>query len=469
MTALATALSTATTPTVLPAQLIEKYSVAGPRYTSYPTALMFTEDFGADDYQQRLQKARKAVAGLSLYVHLPFCRRLCYYCACNKVVTKDPEAAERYLQYLKREIELVSNLTGKRRPVNQLHFGGGTPTFLSDSQLIELVHSLASHFNISDSDRREYSIEIDPRTVTADRLALLRGLGFNRLSFGVQDTDPDVQQAINRVQSTAELTELVGAARAYRFRSISFDLIYGLPRQSCQTLSKTLDDVIALEPERISLYQYAHLPDRFPPQRAIERQTLPSSAEKLAMLQLASKTLADAGYQHIGMDHFVRNDDDLAICQRAGRLQRNFQGYSTAMAPDLIGLGVSSISEVGDCFAQNAKDLDQYYHALEQNQLPTERGCSKTWDDEVRGYIIKELACNLHLSSQALLQRFGLSLSEAFADELKRLESFVQDGLVELSAAGIQVTETGRMMLRNVCMVFDQYLDTHPGKYSKTL
>lgn len=456
-------------PQLFPNDLIEKYSVPGPRYTSYPTALTFDPGFNADDYCQRLREARKAAAGMSLYVHLPFCRRLCYYCACNKVVTKDPDAAARYLQYLKREIQLVSALTGKRRPINQLHFGGGTPTFLSDSQLIELIHSLASHFNISDSERREYSIEIDPRTVTPDRLALLRGLGFNRLSFGVQDTDPEVQKAINRVQSTTELTALVGAARAYRFRSISFDLIYGLPRQTCQTLARTLEDSIALAPDRISLYQYAHLPERFPPQRAIERQTLPDSAEKLAMLQLASHTLAEHGYQHIGMDHFVRSDDDLAVCQRSGRLQRNFQGYSTAMAPDLIGLGVSAISAVGDCFAQNSKDLDEYYHALEQGHLPTQRGCLKSRDDRIREYIIMQLACNLHLSSQALYQRFGVSLSESFAAELKHLEILADDGLVEVSAGGIQVTERGRMMLRNVCMVFDQYLHQHAGQYSKTL
>ena len=449
--------------------LIAKYSTQGPRYTSYPTALEFSEQFTVTDYEQHLNTARNDAAPLSLYVHVPFCRWLCYYCGCNKVVTKKPGAGREYLDHIAIEIALLSQRIGNTRQVSQLHFGGGTPTYLDDAELTELIHLLACHFNLGDGKQREYSIEIDPRTVTPDRLALLRGLGFNRLSFGIQDTDPDVQRAINRTQRTEQITELVGAARSYRFSSISFDLIYGLPKQNCDTLNRTLDDVIALLPDRIALYHYAHLPTRFPAQRAIEKHTLPSSVEKLAMLRLANERLIEAGYIYIGMDHFVRPNDELARCQKEGHLQRNFQGYSTTLAPDVLGIGVSAISAIGDCYAQNSKDLTDYYRQLDAGQLPVDKGLIKSPEDQLRAYVIMQLACNLNISTQVFAEKFNISFWEKFADIQPKLEEMQQDGLIIIEHASITVTELGRMMLRNVCMVFDQYLKTQTQSYSKTI
>jgi oxygen-independent coproporphyrinogen-3 oxidase len=402
-------------------------------------------------------------------VHLPFCRWLCYYCGCNKIVTKKPGVARKYLDHLAIEIELLAKHIGLTRPVSQLHFGGGTPTYLDDAELTELIHLLASHFNLDANLDREYSIEIDPRTMTADRLALLKGLGFNRLSFGIQDTDPQVQQAINRVQHTEQIIELVNAARTYRFNSISFDLIYGLPHQSVDSLNHTLDEVIALLPDRIALYHYAHLPSRFPAQKAIVRHNLPSSLEKLAMLRLATNRLMAVGYVYIGMDHFVRPDDELAICQENGHLQRNFQGYSTTLAPDVLGIGVSAISAIGDSYAQNTKDLDEYYQKLDHGQLPIDKGLIRSREDQIRAYVIMQLACNLRVSTLAFAEKFKISFWEKFAETRPELEQMQQDGLITIEHASITITEAGRMMLRNVCMVFDQYLKQHTQSYSKTI
>jgi oxygen-independent coproporphyrinogen III oxidase len=449
--------------------LIAKYSTQGPRYTSYPTALQFSDQFTTANYEQYLDAARIDSAPLSLYVHIPFCRRLCYYCGCNKIVTKKSGVGREYLDHIAIEIDLLSKQIGNTRHVSQLHFGGGTPTYLDDAELTELIHLLASHFNFDDNQEREYSIEIDPRTVTPDRLALLRGLGFNRLSFGIQDTDPQVQKAINRVQRTEQIIELVGAARAYRFSSISFDLIYGLPLQTYESLNKTLDDVIALLPDRISLYHYAHMPTRFAPQRAIERQTLPDSYEKLAMLRIANERLIAAGYIYIGMDHFVRPDDELARSQKDGHLQRNFQGYSTSLAPDVLGIGVSAISSIGDCYAQNSKDIADYYSKLEAGQLPVDKGLTKTKEDQIRAYVIMELACNLRVSTQIFANKFNIPFWEKFADTQPKLAEMQRDGLVIIDQEGISITEQGRMMLRNVCMVFDQYLSDQTERYSQTV
>jgi len=459
------------TPTVLAfdPSLVAKYSIQGPRYTSYPTALLFNEQFTLANYEHHLDTAGTDSAPLSIYVHIPFCRWLCYYCGCNKVVTKRRGVTRQYLDHLAIEIALLSKRIGASRQVTQLHFGGGTPTYLDDAELTELVHLLASHFNLDANQEREYSIEIDPRTVSPDRLALLRGLGFNRLSFGIQDTDPHVQQAINRVQHTEEIIALVGAARAYRFNSISFDLIYGLPRQNCTTLNHTLDDVIALLPDRIALYHYAHLPARFAAQKAIERHNLPSASEKLAMLSLATTRLIEAGYVYIGMDHFVRPEDELAQCQKEGHLQRNFQGYSNTLAPDVLGIGVSAISAIGDSYAQNSRDISDYYKKLDAGQLPIDRGVIKSTEDQIRAYVIMQLACNLRVSAQAFTDKFSISLWEKFADVQPKLEEMQQDGIVIIEHDGITITETGRMMLRNVCMVFDQYLNAHTQSYSKTI
>ncbi|CAA0090474.1 Oxygen-independent coproporphyrinogen III oxidase [Zhongshania aliphaticivorans] len=449
--------------------LVAKYNTQGPRYTSYPTALKFNDDFTIANYDYYLNQARNTPSPLSLYVHLPFCRWLCYYCGCNKIVTKKPGVAREYLTHLAKEIELLAKRVGKTRKVSQLHFGGGTPTYLDDGELTELIHLLARHFNFDDSKQREFSIEIDPRTVNSDRLALLRGLGFNRLSFGIQDTDPEVQRAINRLQRTEKIAELVSSARLYRFSSISFDLIYGLPQQNSETLARTLDDVITLLPDRISLYNYAHLPKQFPPQRAIGRHTLPSAAEKLTMLLLATEKLIDAGYIYIGMDHFVRPEDELAQSQKAGQLQRNFQGYSTRLASDVLGIGVSAISSIGDCYAQNSKDLASYYQKLASGELPLQRGLVKTPEDRLRAYIIMALACNLCVSTLHFTRQFHISFWEKFADLLPQLEDMQKDGLLTLSPDAIHVTPAGRMMLRNICMVFDQYSSKNNTSYSKTL
>lgn len=442
--------------------LIAKYDVAGPRYTSYPTAPLFNEAFTEQDYRDALKRSQlQSIAPLSLYVHIPFCFNICYYCACNKVVTADRSVARHYLQYLAKEIQLQSAAVGQRRPVTQLHFGGGTPTFFDPAELTELVHLIASHFSLLDDDSREYSIEIDPRTVSSETLALLKGLGFNRISLGVQDFDPDVQKAINREQSVDSIRELSEAARAYRFKSISYDLIYGLPMQNSQTIRNTVEQVIELGPDRIALYNYAHLPERFKSQRAIDRLTLPSAAEKLDMLELAASLLSSAGYQYIGMDHFVKPDDELAIAQREGTLQRNFQGYSTRLAPDLVGIGVSAISSVNGCYAQNEKDLDGYYQSLDEDRLPIAQGLELSRDDEIRRYVISQLACNLRLDSSDVANRFKIDFSEYFSQELPRLKGLESDGLVTWQGDTLVVSQTGRVMLRNICMVFDKYLNAN--------
>ena len=455
--------------------LIAKYNTGGPRYTSYPTAAHFTEDFDIDAYCSKAQRnAAHSIAPLSLYIHILFCRNICYYCACNKVVTTDRGAAREYLNYLSKEIAMQSKIVGKHRPVMQLHFGGGTPTFLDGAELTELMHCLASHFCLTDSDQREYSIEIDPRTVTADSLALLKGLGFNRVSLGVQDFDPDVQKAINRQQSVELVKNLTEATRLYKFKSISYDLIYGLPKQSLASLNETLEQVIALSPDRIAFYNYAHLPERFSSQRAIDRQGLPSAQDKIAMLTLIADKLVESGYQHIGMDHFVKPSDDLAQAQQLGKLQRNFQGYSTCMASDLIGLGVSSISVLQDSYAQNERTLAEYYQRINNNMLAINRGYSLTDDDQVRRDVIMQIICKLQLDTKALEKRHGIDFSQYFAGELDVLAAMEEEGLVLWRDSTVYVTEHGRVVLRNICMVFDKYLEQQqtvkaPVRYSSVL
>ncbi|MEX1665462.1 oxygen-independent coproporphyrinogen III oxidase [Zhongshania arctica] len=449
--------------------LSAKYSGPGPRYTSYPTALQFNTDFTEKEYRKLLREARKSDAPLSLYVHVPFCRWLCYYCACNKIVTKDPTVSQHYLAYLNREIEMLSKEIGNRRHVTQLHFGGGTPTFLDDAELTELIHSLASHFNLDDDSEREYSIEIDPRTVDGDRLALLRGLGFNRLSFGVQDTNPNVQAAVNRRYDFQQLKSLMAQARSYRFNSIAIDLIYGLPKQTLSTMTQTLDDVISLSPDRIAFYHYAHMPERFPAQRAINRHTVPNSDQKLEMLCLAAEKFAQAGYVHIGMDHFVKKADSLAICQTEGRLQRNFQGYSTCLAPDVLAMGASSISSILGNFSQNHKDLHHYYDALDNGHLPVAKGLISNQEDRLRNYVISQLICNLSLDFDTFRHLFGIDFRGHFKTNFDALKELEHDGILKLSEQGIIVTDIGRNLLRNICMVFDNYLDAETSAYSKTL
>ena len=451
-------------PRTAPAIDISRYDVRGPRYTSYPTALQFSGNFSAEDYRAWWPRDTASGAPLSLYVHVPFCRDICYYCACNKIVTRKPEAARQYLGYLKKEIALQGELAGNTRPVTQLHFGGGTPTYLNGAELTELVYSLANHFHLNNDDSREYSIEIDPRTVDRNLLALLKGLNFNRISFGVQDFDPAVQKAINRIQPLAMVAELTDAARAFAFDSINFDLIYGLPLQSANSFVQTLHRVINLRPDRIALYNYAHMPERFPSQRALDRLRRPAALDKLLLLNLACEMLQEAGYLHIGMDHFVLPGDALARAQKNGSLERNFQGYSTSHARDLIGLGVSAIGSTAHGYAQNAKELPAYYALLDENRLPIAKGLPLNADDRVRKFAIMQIICNLKLDFAALRAHFDIDFHTYFSAEQAALRSLCNDGLLTLDDACLSVTERGRFLLRNICMVFDRYLPAHAAQ-----
>lgn len=444
--------------------LAAKYLRQGPRYTSYPTATQFRPDFPREEYLkcQRSDDARKHEP-LSLYVHLPFCGDICYYCACNKLVTREKNAARNYLQYLKREIAMQAQLVGGNRPVTQMHWGGGTPTYLDNAEITELMYALASHFHLLDRGHLEYTIEIDPRTAQPDTIALLKGLGFNRISLGIQDFDPLVQKAINRVQPFHEVRALVECIRRHDFRSLSFDLIHGLPHQDRHTIEETLRKVVALQPDRIACYSYAHLPERFSSQRAIDRLDLPRSWEKLLLQQIISHRLQEAGYLHIGLDHYVLPQDALALAQREGRLQRNFQGYSLHLADDILGLGVSAISQIGDFYAQNEHDLDGYYSALERSENPVARGRKVSQEDKLRRHIIMSLICELHLDIGECNRRFGIDFASRFAVELMALSAMEVDGLLQLAEDGIQVTPRGRPFLRNICMLFDAYLDPPPS------
>ncbi len=440
------------------AELLRKYDRSGPRYTSYPPATQFRAT-GAEDYLDALAQARPDDP-VSVYIHIPFCRSPCYYCGCNKIVTRNRDSVRQYLNHLHKEMALLRLQSATyRRPVTQLHLGGGTPTFLDNAELTELVHYTSQYFNLVRADSRDYSIEIDPRTVDRARIELIRGLGFNRLSLGIQDFDPAVQAAINRVQSVEEIRELVGHIRTRGFSSLNFDLIYGLPLQTLESIHHTLAHVIALSPDRISYYNYAHLPERFPAQKAIRTEDLPAPASKLQMLTLIIETLTAAGYRHIGMDHFVKAGDSLARAQDEGRLCRNFQGYSISKAQDLIGLGVSSISNVGDVFAQNAVQLDNYYRALDANQLPIEKGVVSSDEDLLRRDIIQQLACYRALDIAKLEAQYHLQFTEHFKDALPALRQFEQDGLLERDGwKRLQVSDRGSLLLRNICMVFDAYL-----------
>ncbi len=446
-------------------ELAGKYACQGPRYTSYPTAPQFREDFPLQDYLDwQARDQSNATDPLSLYVHIPFCHDICYYCACNKVVTRKREAGCNYLDRLMQEIELQATLVGNRRPITQMHWGGGTPTFLDDAQITELMHAIASHFHLLDKGYREYSIEIDPRTVASSSIALLKGVGFNRISLGIQDFDPIVQEAINRIQPFSDIAALVDRIRDHGFRSLSFDLIYGLPYQNRASMDDTLKKVIALHPDRIACYNYAHLPERFSSQRAIDRLTLPSPEEKLVLHQQIATTLMDAGYRHIGMDHYVLPDDELAIAQTEGRLQRNFQGYSLQLADDLLGLGVSAISHIGDYYLQNARDLPDYYHALDAGGLPLVRGCRANQDDRLRRHIIMTLITNMELDLVECEQQFGIDFHQLFARQLEQLTEMAADGLLQIEPNRISVTARGRPFLRNICMPFDAYLDDAESK-----
>jgi oxygen-independent coproporphyrinogen-3 oxidase len=408
---------------------------------------------------------------LSLYVHIPFCRSICYYCACNKVVTRKTEVGAEYLRSLERELEGYSGWGLRNREISQLHWGGGTPTFLSHSELTQLMHLLARHFKLSNATDREYSVEIDPRTVDSQSIALLRGLGFNRLSLGIQDFDPMVQQAINRLQPFEQVRQLTQAIRDHNFKSLSFDLIYGLPHQSERTMAKTLERVIELSPDRIACYNYAHLPNRFPSQRAIDRLTLPTAAQRLRLQMMIDRTLEDSGYDLLGLDHYVKRSDELSLARKLGRLQRNFQGYSLKTTEDMLGLGHSAISQIGQFIVQNQRSLDTYTATVNHRERPWERALELTKDDLIRRDIIMDICCKLRFSPEQVCERYGESARHYLSEELVALQTFVTDGLLLQDRGKYEVTGLGRHFLRNICMTFDAWLDRTPVdiKYSKTV
>jgi oxygen-independent coproporphyrinogen-3 oxidase len=406
---------------------------------------------------------------LSIYVHIPFCESLCYYCACNKIITKHHERAEPYLRYLAKEVELYTNAMGMGQSVSQLHLGGGTPTFLSDSELRELIAVLKRSFSFAAGG--EYSVEVDPRTVNDERLALLFELGFNRLSFGVQDFDPEVQKAVHRIQPAEQVFALVASARKLGFESINIDLIYGLPKQTPESFDRTLKQVNELRPERIALYAYAHLPQRFKPQRRILAAELPAASSKITMLSRSMDALMNAGYVYVGMDHFALPDDALAVAKRQGRLHRNFQGYSTQPDCDLIGLGVSAIGRMGTTYSQNAKSMEEYVDMLDHNQLPIVKGLALSRDDLIRRAWIMAIMCQGHVHYDVFNEAWLIDSKKYFAAELGQLDSLQSQGLVELMDSGLQVTPMGWFFVRGVAMVFDKYLqaDRNRTRFSKII
>ena len=451
-------------------ELIARYDKAGPRYTSYPTAVQFHSGFNVSEYRQLAQESNASGRPLSLYFHIPFCATVCFYCACNKIITNNRRRAEPYLERLHKEIELQAELFSADRPVQQLHWGGGTPTFISTDQMRELMAVTGRHFHLLDDDSGEYSIEIDPREVTPESIRLLRHLGFNRLSLGVQDFDPDVQQAVNRIQSHYVTESAVLAARDNGFKSISIDLIYGLPKQSVERFDRTLDQVLELQPDRLSVFNYAHLPSMFKTQRQINGAELPSAEIKLKLLQHIIQRLTEAGYVYIGMDHFAKPDDELTQAQRNGTLYRNFQGYSTHADCDLVAFGLTSIGKVGDSYSQNRKTMEEYYAAIDQGELPIFRGIRLSDDDLLRRAVITQLICNFTLNSVAIEDAYNIRFHEYFAQELKELAIMQGDGLVRLRVDGIDVLPPGRLLIRNICMVFDRYLRAQTEqRYSRAI
>ncbi len=449
--------------------LINRYDKAGPRYTSYPTALELHEGFGDLEYRQHIAKSNAAGGPLSLYFHIPFCDTVCFYCACNKIVTKNRKHAEPYLANLCKEIAMQGDLFDAGRVVNQLHWGGGTPTFLSYEQMLTLMEVTRQHFHLRDDDKGEYSIEVDPRETNGETMKQLRELGFNRVSLGLQDFDPAVQKAVNRLQSEEQTFAVLAAARAEGFRSTNIDLIYGLPLQTVESFALTLDKILAVEPDRFSIFNYAHMPNRFKTQRQINDADMPTPEVKLAILQRVGQQLTDAGYVYIGMDHFAKPDDELAIAQREGHLYRNFQGYSTHSDCDLVGLGITSIGRVGDAYIQNVKELDQYDQLISQNKLPVFKGVELNDDDKLRRAVITQLICHFELNFAAIEQQFSIDFANYFAAELNNLAPMQTDGLLVLSTEGISVLSAGRLLIRNICMVFDKYLARKQQQFSKVI
>jgi oxygen-independent coproporphyrinogen-3 oxidase len=451
------------------ADLIRRYAGSGPRYTSYPTAMEFSSAVGEREHRRWVRDSNRSGRPLSLYVHIPFCAHVCFYCACNKVVTGNRDKAGPYLDSLQREIRLQAELVDSDRRVEQLHWGGGTPTFLSEQEIRRLMHMLSEHFHMLGDGSGEYSIEVDPREVRPETLPTLREIGFNRISLGVQDFNPVVQKAVHRLQSAEQSLDTLAQARALGFRSVNIDLMYGLPFQTIASFSETLDAIVAARPDRLSVFNYAHLPERFKPQRRINKQDLPGADEKLGILSLTIDKLSAAGYQYIGMDHFALVDDELAQAQRDGTLHRNFQGYSTHADSDLIALGVSAISSMPGGFSQNHTDLESYYRELEVPRLPVVRGVELNDDDRLRAEVIQQLICNNTLSKAQIETTFGIEFDRYFAGELAQLEGMQSDQLVGLGRERLDVTPRGRLLIRNICRVFDRYRTDKEERFSKMI
>ncbi len=448
------------------AELLRRYDRPGPRYTSYPTAPQFSNAFG----EAQLREAAAASNGdpiprrLSLYVHVPFCVSPCFYCGCNRIITRDKSRAETYLARLYREIDMTAALFDRDREVVQLHLGGGTPNFMDPSQIGELVDALRRQFHFARPEESDISIELDPRFVSPADIAELGRIGFNRASFGVQDFDPVVQQAVNRIQSVEETRAVVDACRANGFRSVNVDLIYGLPKQNPEGFARTLDTVLEMRPDRLAVYGYAHLPEVFRPQNQIKAEDLPSPEQKLGLLELAITRLSAGGYEYIGMDHFALPDDDLAMAQARGSLHRNFMGYTTHADSDLIGMGVSAISHIGDTFSQNPRDLPSWQFAIDEGRLPVFRGMQLDEDDVIRADLIQQLMCQAEVPMGALERRHAIDFRDYFADSLASMKPLEEDGLVRVEHDRIKVTGRGRLLLRNIAMCFDRYLTPAPAE-----
>lgn len=449
--------------------LIKKYDKSGPRYTSYPTAPQFSAEFSAETLDACILRSNTEMIPrpLSLYVHIPYCDTICYYCACNKIVTKNHDVTSEYLQLLEFEMKLVAPLFDADRELEQLHLGGGTPTFLNENEMIKLMKIIEENFKVSDSC--EMSIEIDPRKVSDESILLLANIGFNRISLGVQDFDQHVQQAVNRIQSFDMVRDRLLAARDAGIDSINMDLIYGLPLQTVKTFKQSLDKVIELRPDRLSIFNYAHLPERFKPQRRINEADLPSPAEKLDIFKLTMDKLQQAGYVYIGMDHFALALDSMVKAQQEGSLQRNFQGYSTHADTDLIGIGVSSISSICDSYSQNNPDINDYRKEIQAGRLPIVRGLVLTEEDRLRKQIINQLICHFQLDIIQLQQQWDIDFNQVFKKEMKELAGMVEDELLCVDTKSIRVQPKGRLLIRNICMVFDAYLSNNVVKFSKVI
>ena len=439
------------------AEMLKKYDTFGPRYTSYPTAIQFTPEFTGEDYHQEIEQSNQNDNPLSLYFHIPYCESLCFYCACNKVITHTFDRAIPYLERLHKEVALQAALVGNQRQVNQLHFGGGTPTFLNDDQLKELMEITEKHFKLAPTDQREFSIEIDPRAVRPNTVAMLREFGFNRISLGVQDFDEKVQKAVNRIQSIEQTQTVIDAARNSGYESINMDLIYGLPFQTVESFGRTLDTIIEMRPERLAVYSYAHMPQKVKAQTLIKAEDLPDAVTKLGLLELTINRLQEAGYVYIGMDHFALPDDELVLAKENGTLQRNFQGYSTHADTDMIAMGMTSIGKINDCYSQNERHEHGYFEGIDADIIPIFQGYRLTDDDKLRREVIQDLMCQGIVNFSGISQAYSINFKEYFSSELKRLQPLAVDGLVEISDEQVVVQPFGRLLLRNIAMVFDIY------------